>query len=107
VADDPAPAPELVQPAFYPARPNPFNPSTALAFNVPGEVGGARPVTLEIYDVGGRLVRRLVAGPVGTGQQTVLWDGRSDNGRGVGSGTYFAHITIGSFAATQKLTLVR
>ena len=107
VADDPTPAPGLVQPAFYPARPNPFNPSTALAFNVPGEVGGARPVTLEIFDVAGRLVRRLVEGPVGTGRQTVLWDGRGDNGRGVGSGTYFAHITIGSYAATQKLTLVR
>jgi hypothetical protein len=107
VPEAPQSAPAIAQPAFYPARPNPFNPLTALAFDVPGETGGARRVTLDIYDVAGRLVRRLVDGPVGTGRQTVHWDGRGSDGHGLGSGIYFARIEIGTFTATQKLTLLR
>jgi hypothetical protein len=107
VPEGPEPVPPVAVPAFHLARPNPFNPQTALAFDVPGETGGARRVTLDIYDVGGRLVRRLVDGPVGTGRQTVDWDGRGSDGHGQGSGIYFARIEIGTFTATQKLTLLR
>ena len=107
VPDGPESAPAVTQPAFYPPHPNPFNPLTTLAFDVPGETGAARPVTLDIYDVNGRLVRRLVEGAVGTGRQSVHWDGRGNDGHGVGSGIYFARIEIGTFTATQKLTLLR
>jgi hypothetical protein len=104
---DPAPAPSLMAPALHPPRPNPFNPACTLSFDVPGEARGARPVNLAIYDASGRLVRQLVSGPVGTGSQSVLWDGRDNQGRGLGSGVYFARITIGDFAGSQKLTLIR
>jgi hypothetical protein len=66
--------------------PNPFNPSTAISF----VLAGAAPVRLDIYDVSGRRVRRLVDGPMGGGPQTVPWDGRDDRGRSVASGVYFA-----------------
>jgi hypothetical protein len=103
---DPGPAPALTA-ALHRARPNPFNPRVALAFDVPGQSGGARPVRLEVYDVQGRLVSRLVDGPVETGRHTVEWDGRSGDGRALASGVYVARIAIGDFTATQKLTLVR
>ncbi len=105
---EPGPAPLVAVPAFRPARPNPFNPVTTLSFDVPGEAGGARPVTLAIYDVNGRLLRELVAGPVGTGSHAVRWDGRTAGGQIVGSGVYFARISIGGdFSAAQKLVVIR
>ncbi len=105
--EEPAAAPLVATAAFHPARPNPFNPATTLAFDVPGEAGGARQVTLDIYDVNGRLLRRLVDGLVETGQQTVAWDGRGGSGAVQASGVYFARIQIGDFTATQKLTMLR
>ncbi|HWN83461.1 MAG TPA: FlgD immunoglobulin-like domain containing protein, partial [Candidatus Udaeobacter sp.] len=104
---EPLPAPIVSVPAFHPAHPNPFNPSTILAFDVPGVANGARPVTLDIYDVGGRLIRRLVDGPVATGKHSITWDGRAKDGGRTASGIYFAKITIADFSATQKLTLVK
>jgi hypothetical protein len=104
---DPPPAPLVAAAAFHPARPNPFNPATTLAFDVPGEAGGAREVDLAIYDVNGRLVRQLVQGAVETGQQAVTWDGRGGNGAALASGVYFARIQIGDFKATRKLTMLR
>jgi hypothetical protein len=104
---DPGPAPRVAVPAFHPPRPNPFNPVTTLSFDVPGETGGARPVTLAIYDVRGRLLRQLLAGPVATGSHDVRWDGRTASGAVVGSGVYFARITIGDFVAAEKLVVVR
>ena len=74
---------------------------------MPGEARGARQVNLAIYDPAGRLVRQLVLGQVETGSQSVLWDGRDNQGRSLGSGVYFARITIGDFAGSQKLTLIR
>jgi hypothetical protein len=105
--EEPVAAPLVATAAFHPARPNPFNPATTLAFDVPGEAGGARQVTLDIYDVNGRLLRRLVDGLVETGQQTVAWDGRGGSGAVQASGVYFARIQIGDFSATQKLTMLR
>jgi hypothetical protein len=97
----------LTAAAFHPARPNPFNPHTTLAFDVPGEARGARRVTLGIYDVSGRLIRRLVDGQVETGRHEIRWDGRGSDGRLRSSGVYFARIEIGGFVSTQKLTMVR
>jgi hypothetical protein len=108
IADpEPPSAPGFAAPAFHAPHPNPFNPYATLSFDVPGQRGGARPVTLVIYDASGRLVRRLVSGAVGTGPKSVVWDGRDQGGRPLGSGIYFARITIGEFAASRKLALIR
>ncbi len=104
---EPAAAPEVASAAFHGAHPNPFNPTTTLGFDVPGETGGAQMVTLAIYDVGGRLLRQLIDGPIATGSHAVEWDGRTVAGAQVSSGVYFAHITIGDFVATRKLVVVR
>jgi len=47
--------------------------------------GGA--ARLDIYDLGGHLVRTLVDGPVGAGMTTIPWDGLGENGRGLPPGT--------------------
>ena len=104
--------PELVQEAaatlpqpyaLLPNYPNPFNPTTHLAFTTPRE-GRVR---LELYDVAGRRVRTLVDEVRPAGRHDVVWNGVDDRGRGLASGIYFARLQAGDFGQTRKLTLVR
>ena len=84
--------------------PNPFNPSTEIRF----DLGRELPVTVEIYDVAGRLVRRLLQADVrAQGPHAVPWDGRDDTGRNAASGTYVARIRAGALEAGVSLVLVR
>ncbi len=104
IAEPPAPAAPAAA-RVYPARPNPFNPATTIAFDVPGT--GALPVAIAAYDVTGRLVRRLLAGPVGAGQHAITWDGRGKSGEVLGTGIYFLRIAIGEQVFTEKVALVK
>jgi photosystem II stability/assembly factor-like uncharacterized protein len=46
-------------------------------------------VSVDVYDVLGRRVRRILAGSLGPGSHALLWDGRDDGGRVARAGTYF------------------
>ncbi|MBK7703756.1 MAG: hypothetical protein IPI34_13175 [bacterium] len=84
--------------------PNPFNPSTEIAFAVPRR----DELSLEIHDAGGKLVRRVPLGPLGPGRHAIRWDGRDDGGLNVGSGVYFVRLR-GAETITRavKAVLVR
>lgn len=84
--------------------PNPFNPTTQIAFAVPD--GGAR-VSLRIYDLTGRLVRTLVDGNEPAGTRSVTWSGENDQGQPVPSGTYFYRLTAPSFSEQKKMVLLK
>lgn len=84
--------------------PNPFNPTTAIRFEVPD--GGAR-LALRVYDVEGRLVRTLVEGHRAAGPHTLLWDGSSDSGVASASGVYFYRLEAPGFTQTRKMVLLR
>jgi hypothetical protein len=64
--------------------PNPFNPSTQIQFSVPVT---AR-VTMNIYDILGRLVNTLVNGELVAGNYNITWDGRNNYGSQCASGIY-------------------
>ena len=98
---------DLSVPAAFGLRqnvPNPFNPSTAIAFRVPD--GGAQ-VSLQIYGVSGRLVRTLVDGYEPSGTRTVTWDGRNDEGQPMASGIYFSRMTAPEFSEATKMILMK
>ncbi|MFH1865260.1 MAG: M6 family metalloprotease domain-containing protein [Candidatus Eisenbacteria bacterium] len=84
--------------------PNPFNPTTKIAFNVPTEGGR---VTLTVYNVNGRVVRRLVDGPLVAGPHSVVWNGRDDGGESLASGVYFARLATGDESLFTKMTLLK
>ena len=52
-------------------------------------------------------MRRLHAGPLAAGEQTLRWDGRSDSGRELPSGVYFARLESGGRVESRRLTLLR
>jgi subtilisin-like proprotein convertase family protein len=85
------------------AVPNPFNPQTELVFELPR----AGQVQLDVYDLRGRHVRRLVDGLVLAGRHAVRWDGRDDGGRALASGVYLCRLRTDQGEQRRKLTLAR
>lgn len=97
---------EAALPAAYALEggyPNPFNPATTIAFQIPEPAA----VVLEIFDVMGHQARRLLDGPMEGGRHHVRWDSRDDSGRPVASGTYLVRMRSGSFAGTCTVTLTK
>ncbi len=84
--------------------PNPFNPMTMIAYDVPA--GGGH-VTIEVFDVKGRLVTTLVDGPEPEGARTVTWNGTDVNGDEMATGVYFYRMTAGDETSTKKMLLLK
>lgn len=83
--------------------PNPFNPRTTIAF----DLAEAASAELAIFDLRGRLVRRLESGVRPSGHHRSIWDGLDDSGRAVPTGTYFCRLTTQRGSQTMKLTVAR
>jgi flagellar hook assembly protein FlgD len=64
-------------------------------------------VTLAIYDVSGRLVRRLYEERGARGEGAVEWDGLDDRGVAVSSSVYYYRLSAGGQSASRKLVLIR
>ena len=83
--------------------PNPFNPSTTIAF----QLGLPSQVELSIYSVGGQRVRTLFSGALPAGPHRQQWDGRDERGERVASGAYLYRLSAGDFVATRQLMLLK
>ncbi len=83
--------------------PNPFNPVTKIAYDVPREAA----VAIRIYDVSGRLVRTLVDQRIEPGRHEAVWTGRNETGEPVGSGVYFCTMDAEEFHGSHKMTLLK
>ncbi len=75
--------------AVHANYPNPFNPVTTIRYELPEPSH----VTLIIYDIMGREVRRLVNDVVHPGYHTATWDSRNEAGNLVSSGVYLYRFT--------------
>jgi len=84
-------------------RPNPFNPETVIEYTLPESAV----VELGIYDVSGRLVRRLIfEAHMEAGAHAALWDGQDDAGQAVGSGVYLCRLETDGVVLTGKMLLI-
>ncbi len=89
---------------LYPPQPNPFNPRTAVRFDLP-ESGL---VSLRIFDLRGRLVRTLLgATQLDAGTRLLTWDGRDDTGADTASGVYWLRLDSAQGQKTQRAVLLR
>ena len=64
-------------------------------------------VSLNIYNLKGQLVRKLVNKELAAGNHQMLWDGKDTRGSSVSSGIYFYRMEAGSYKATQKMMLMK
>ena len=91
--------------------PNPFNPATVIPFELPE----AAIVSLTVYDINGREVKRVLSDASSSpGRYQVRWNGQDNYGNKVSSGMYFytlnaAPTESGSalFVKTVKMLLIR
>jgi len=84
-------------------HPNPFNPQTTISY----ELAAAATVELEIFDVKGALVRRLVSGPMSAGRHGAVWNGEDDAGARVASGVYLVQFNAGVNHDVRKLVMLK
>ncbi|MCX7995053.1 MAG: T9SS type A sorting domain-containing protein, partial [candidate division WOR-3 bacterium] len=88
---------------LYHPFPNPFSACVKISFNLPKE----REIRLNIYDVSGRLVKRLINGKLQKGKHLVLWDGKNEENKTSSTGIYFIKVDFGEESFTEKLIFVR
>src|SRR5262249_25912106 len=94
----------LVTPAEGPmGRPASTNGPFTVAFTLER----ASFVSLSIYDVAGRTVRRLHCGALPAGSHTIEWDGRDGQGRTVANGIYITRLEADDRVTTHKVVLAR
>jgi len=89
--------------ALFQNAPNPFNPTTAIAF----DLSKKSEVTLDIFDLLGRKVNTLVSEELSAGSHSVVWNGVDVSGRAIPSGVYFYRITAGDNTATRRMLLLK
>jgi len=85
--------------------PNPSAHDCNINYVVPGERWGEH-VRVEIYDMTGRVVRRLVDAPQRGGHHRVNWDHTDQNGMKVPGGAYYCRLSTNSVSSTSRLILV-
>ncbi|HAY34599.1 MAG TPA: FlgD immunoglobulin-like domain containing protein [Ignavibacteria bacterium] len=84
--------------------PNPFNPVTTIKYTIP-EKGN---VSLNIYDVSGKLVRSLLSSEQNPGSYSLVWNGTDNINSNVSSGIYFYTLNLdGNISKTKKMILIR
>ena len=97
---------ESVHPAAFALAqnyPNPFNPNTTIRYHV----GSDTRVNLAIFDAAGQRIRSLVSTHLVAGGYAVEWDGTTDAGQTVASGTYIYRLKAGEFVQSHRLTLLK
>ena len=83
--------------------PNPFNAQTTFSYQL---FKPAR-VRVDIYDIRGEHVNRLVDANQDNGYYRILWNGKSSNGISVPTGTYFGQFQIDDVGQTIKMQLLK
>ena len=98
-------ADNVVSPSVFRLKqnyPNPFNPSTLIDF----EVFESSNVSLNVYDLSGRLVKNLLSGNLNSGVYTIEWNGKNNNGISAAAGVYFYSISSKENTIIKKMSLI-
>lgn len=78
--------------------PNPFNPKTIIEFDLPEYSS----VTLDIYDISGKSVERIINCNMNAGHYQIQW-----NASNFPSGTYICRLSAGGNTATNRMILLK
>lgn len=83
--------------------PNPFNPSTRIAFTLPWR----ERVELEVFNLLGQRIRRLAGGEYAAGVHEVIWNGLDDRGAPASGGVYIYRLRAGTFVDYRRMIYMR
>ncbi|MFO7895500.1 MAG: FG-GAP-like repeat-containing protein [Candidatus Cloacimonadales bacterium] len=83
--------------------PNPFNPTTTIAFDLAAETQ----VKLEVYNAKGQKVKTVLQENLAAGAHSIVWDGKDSNNRAVASGVYFYQLQAADYTKTKKMMLLK
>ncbi len=83
--------------------PNPFNPETTISFDLKER----RDVVIDIYNIRGQKINRIVDGSYNAGTHSVLWNGDDNKGDKVSSGVYFYKLKAGTYTKSKKMILMK
>ena len=83
--------------------PNPFNPTTNISFELLEDAS----VTIQIFDVSGRIIKELISGNYSVGDYTTQWDARNERGQLVSAGVYMYTIQVGNYIFAKKMVLLK
>jgi len=89
--------------ALYDNYPNPFNPTTQIAVDLPE----AATTEITVWNIMGQKVATLYTGDLNAGHHTLNFDGRDSNGKQLTSGMYLYRVAAGKYNATKKMTLMK
>ena len=89
--------------ALYDNYPNPFNPTTQIAVDLPE----AAATEITVWNIMGQRVATLYAGDLNAGHHTLNFNGRDSNGKQLTSGMYLYRVAAGKYNATKKMTLMK
>jgi len=88
---------------LYDNFPNPFNPETTIRFTV----NQSQKINLNIFDVQGRLLNRLVNRQMQPGEYSVKWNGTDSDNQRVASGIYFYQISGYNQIIVKKMQFIK
>ncbi|MBN2828817.1 MAG: T9SS type A sorting domain-containing protein [Candidatus Cloacimonetes bacterium] len=83
--------------------PNPFNPSTSIAFYLESDHW----VDIDVFNTKGQKVRSLESLYVNSGSHVTTWDGMDNNGKSVSSGVYTVRMIAGQSCTTKRVVLLK
>lgn len=83
--------------------PNPFQTQTTIRYSLPVQ----EKISLQIYDVSGRIVRNLVDESKDRGVYTTKWNSDDDQGHKLANGIYFCRLQAGDNIAMKKTVMTR
>ncbi|MCK4338721.1 MAG: T9SS type A sorting domain-containing protein, partial [Candidatus Cloacimonetes bacterium] len=86
--------------------PNPFNPDiigTTIQYALPEETE----ISINIYNIKGQLVKRIVKGMQSPGIYNVIWNGKDETGKSISNGIYFYKLSTRNRTLIRKMILMR
>ena len=93
---------------LLPNYPNPFNPETWIPYDLAQDAN----VHVEIYNLKGKIIRKLNMGYQGAGtyrtkNRAAYWDGCNSAGEPVASGVYFYSLNTGKTKAIRQMVILK
>ena len=95
--------PELPSDLAVSNYPNPFNPTTTIAYSLPND----SMIELRVFNTKGQLVKTLVEGEQLAGTYKTVWNGKDNNEKNVSSGIYFYKLSTKDETLMKKMVLLK